>query len=406
MSPKTVSSAPCQQVVGGGPRRWTFLLSLPIQHCWPGDVAPLITLGPGRHPRPHKNRARTWASTASRCWAPTRSSCAGWPTGRALDFRAPEGPPGQPFPVAVVLGCDPATILGAVTPVPDSAVRIPVRRPCARRQDRAGEMPGLRPAPPAVGRDRAEGVIHPARPASKAPATTPATTEQSEFPVFTIERITSRRDPIYHSTFTGKPPDEPAMLAWRSTKSSYRCCRSSSRRSSIYLPPEGCSYRLAVVSIRSNTRPRQAGDVRHLEPPAPVHVHQVHHRGDDGRTSATGRRSSGPLTTRMDATRDTTLVDNTRSITSTSPARWGPAPRWADATNKWPGETNRGGTPIVMDEVVKQRVDAMWGWRSFICPGGTAGVRGRGRLKGQHVSAAIFHWPSAFTQSSCFHRVA
>jgi 4-hydroxy-3-polyprenylbenzoate decarboxylase len=172
--------------------------------------------------------------------------------GGALDFlEHQKAHPGKPFPVAVVLGCDPATILGAVTPVPDSLSE-PVRRPVARLQDRAGEVPRLRPAGAGSAEIVLEGVIHPGEMALEGPYGDHRLLQRAvRVSGVLIERITSRRDPIYHSTYTGKPPDEPAMLGVALNEVFVPLLQKQfTEIVDFYLPPEGCSYRLAVVSIR------------------------------------------------------------------------------------------------------------------------------------------------------------
>jgi 4-hydroxy-3-polyprenylbenzoate decarboxylase len=215
--------------------------------------------------------------------------------GGALDFREHcLQIPGQPFPVAVALGADPATILGAVTPVPDTLSEYQFAGLLRGAKTEVVKCLGSDLQVPASAEIVLEGVIHPGETAPKAPmATTPATTtSRREFPVFTIERITMRRDPIYHSTYTGKPPDEPAMLGVALNEVFVPLLQKQFPEIvDFYLPPEGCSYRMAVVSIKEAVPgPRQARDVRHLELPAPVHVHQVHHRRGRRCRSATGRK--------------------------------------------------------------------------------------------------------------------
>ena len=186
--------------------------------------------------------------------------------------------------------------------------------------------------------------------------------EQDWFPVFTVERITMRRNPIYHSTYTGKPPDEPAVLGVALNEVFVPLLRRQLPEIvDFYLPPEGCSYRLAVVSIRKQYAGHAKRHVRPVEHPAPVHVHQVHRGGGRGHRSA--RLEGRAMTTRMDPVRDTLLVENTPIdyLDFASPVSGLGGKMGLDATNKWPGETSREwGTPIVMDAEVKQRVDAMW----------------------------------------------
>ncbi|MFZ0105934.1 MAG: UbiD family decarboxylase, partial [Thiobacillus sp.] len=213
MAPKEVKSAPCQDVVWEGGE--VDLSRLPIQHCWPGDVAPLITWGLTVTRGPHKNRQNLGIyrqqvigrNKLIMRWLAHR--------GGALDFREHQlAHPGEPFPVAVALGADPATILGAVTPVPDSLSEYQFAGLLRGAKTEVVKCLGNSLQVPASAEIVLEGVIHPGETALEGPYGdhTGYYNEQDHFPVFTVERMTMRRDPIYHSTYTGKPPDEPAIL--------------------------------------------------------------------------------------------------------------------------------------------------------------------------------------------------
>ena len=281
-------SGPCQDVVWEGDD--VDLARLPIQTCWPDDAGPLITWGLTVTRGPHKKRQnlgiyRQQVIARNKVimrWLAHR--------GGALDFRDHAlAIPGTPFPIAVALGADPATILGAVTPVPDTLSEYQF----------AGLLRGGRTEivrclthdlqVPASAEIVLEGFIHPdaSDPTGYETALegpfgdhTGYYNEAERFPVFTIERITLRRDPIYHSTYTGKPPDEPAMLGVALNEVFVPLLqRQYPEIADFYLPPEGCSYRLAVVAMKKAVRrAREARDVRHLELPAPVHVHEDDHR--------------------------------------------------------------------------------------------------------------------------------
>ncbi|MGL4410397.1 4-hydroxy-3-polyprenylbenzoate decarboxylase [Zoogloea sp.] len=366
MSPKTVSSAPCQQVVKEG--KDVDLASLPIQHCWPGDVAPLITWGlvvtrgPGK-PRQNLGIYRQQVLGPNKVimrWLAHR--------GGALDYRDHcLANPGQPFPVAVVLGCDPATILGAVTPVPDSISEYQFAGLLRGAKTELVKCLGSDLQVPASAEIVLEGVIHPGETALEGPYGdhTGYYNEQAEFPVFTIERITSRRDPIYHSTYTGKPPDEPAMLGLALNEVFVPLLQKQfTEIVDFYLPPEGCSYRLAVVSIRK----QYPGHAKRVMFGIWSFLRQFMYTKfiivvDEDVNIRDWKEVIWALTTRMDATRDTTLVDNTPIdyLDFASPVAGLGSKMGLDATNKWPGETNREwGTAITMDPAVKARVDAMW----------------------------------------------
>ena len=367
MSPKTVSSAPCQQVVKEG--RDVDLASLPIQHCWPGDVAPLITWGLVVTRGPSKNR-QNLGIYRQQVLGPNKVIMR-WLAhrGGALDFlEHQKAHPGKPFPVAVVLGCDPATILGAVTPVPDSLSEYQFAGLLRGSKTELVKCLGSDLQVPASAEIVLEGAIQPGETALEGPFGdhTGYYNERDSFPVFTIERITMRRDPIYHSTYTGKPPDEPAVLGVALNEVFVPILQKQFPEIvDFYLPPEGCSYRLAVVSIRK----QYPGHAKRVMFGIWSFLRQFMYTKfiivvDEDVNIRDWKEVIWALTTRMDATRDTTLVDNTPIdyLDFASPVAGLGSKMGLDATNKWPGETNREwGTPIVMDEAVKRRVDAMWG---------------------------------------------
>jgi 4-hydroxy-3-polyprenylbenzoate decarboxylase len=366
MAPKTVRSAPCQDVVVEGAA--VDLASLPIQHCWPGDVAPLITWGlvVTRGPKQKRQNLGIYRqqvigpNKVIMRWLAHR--------GGALDFRDHcEAHPGEPFPVAVVLGCDPATILGAVTPVPDTLSEYQFAGLLRGGKTELVKCLGSELQVPARAEIVLEGVIHPGETAMEGPYGdhTGYYNEQAPFPVFTIERITSRRDPIYHSTYTGKPPDEPAMLGVALNEVFVPLLQKQFPEiTDFYLPPEGCSYRLAVVSIRK----QYPGHAKRVMFGIWSFLRQFMYTKfiivvDDDVDIRDWKEVVWAMTTRIDATRDTVLVDNTPIdyLDFASPEAGIGSKMGLDATNKWPGETKREwGRPIVMDEAVKAKVDGLW----------------------------------------------
>ncbi len=366
MAPKTVSSAPCQEIVWEG--KDVDLGRLPIQHCWPGDVAPLITWGLVVTRGPHKNR-QNLGIYRQQVLGPNKVIMR-WLAhrGGALDFRDHQlASPGQPFPVAVVLGCDPATILGAVTPVPDSLSEYQFAGLLRGGKTELVKCLGSALQVPASAEIVLEGVIHPGESALEGPYGdhTGYYNEQAEFPVFTIERITMRRDPIYHSTYTGKPPDEPAVLGVALNEVFVPLLQKQYPEIvDFYLPPEGCSYRMAIVSIRK----AYAGHAKRVMFGIWSFLRQFMYTKtivvvDDDIDIRDWKEVIWAMTTRMDASRDTTLVDNTPIdyLDFASPVAGLGSKMGLDATNKWPGETNREwGRPIVMDADVKRRVDGLW----------------------------------------------
>ena len=366
MSPKVVSSAPCQEIVWEGPD--VDLSRLPIQHCWPGDVAPLITWGLTVTRGPNKPRQNLGIyrqqvigpNKVIMRWLAHR--------GGALDFRDHcLKSPGQSFPVAVVLGCDPATILGAVTPVPDNVSEYQFAGLLRGAKTELVKCLGSDLQVPASAEIVLEGFIDPEETALEGPYGdhTGYYNEQSTFPVFTIERITMRKNPIYHSTYTGKPPDEPAMLAVALNEVFVPLLQKQYPEiTDFYLPPEGCSYRLATVSIRK----QYPGHAKRVMFGIWSFLRQFMYTKfiivvDDDVNIRDWKEVVWAMTTRVDAARDTLIAENTPIdyLDFASPVAGLGSKMGLDATNKWPGETTREwGRPIVMDAAVKQRVDALW----------------------------------------------
>jgi 4-hydroxy-3-polyprenylbenzoate decarboxylase len=366
MSPHVVARAPCQEVV------WedgdVDLARFPIQTCWPGDAAPLITWGLVVTRGPHKTRQnlgiyRQQVIARNKVimrWLAHR--------GGALDFRDHSlAHPRAPFPVAVALGADPATLLGAVTPVPDTLGEYQFAGLLRGAKTEIVKCLGHDLQVPASAEIVLEGVIHPGETAVEGPFGdhTGYYNEQEHFPVFTIERITMRRDPIYHSTYTGKPPDEPAMLGVALNELFVPLLtKQFPEIVDFYLPPEGCSYRIACVSIRK----QYAGHARRVMFGIWSFLRQFTYTKfiivtDDDVNVRDWKEVIWALTTRVDPRRDTLIADATPidSLDFASPVAGLGSKMGIDATNKWPAETERKwGTPIAMSAEVKQRVDAIW----------------------------------------------
>jgi 4-hydroxy-3-polyprenylbenzoate decarboxylase len=366
MAPKEVRSAPCQEIVWEGAD--VDLNRLPIQHCWPGDVAPLITWGLTVTKGPHKKR-QNLGIYRQQVLAPNKLIMR-WLAhrGGALDFREHTlAHPGEPFPLAVALGADPATILGAVTPVPDSLSEYQFAGLLRGAKTEVVKCLGSDLQVPASAEIVLEGVIHPDETALEGPYGdhTGYYNEQETFPVFTVERITMRRDPIYHSTYTGKPPDEPAILGVALNEVFVPLLQKQFPEiSDFYLPPEGCSYRMAVVSMKK----AYPGHAKRVMFGVWSFLRQFMYTKfiivtDDDVNVRDWKEVMWALTTRVDPARDTLLVENTPIdyLDFASPVSGLGSKMGIDATNKWPGETSREwGTPIVMDAAVKARVDALW----------------------------------------------
>jgi len=366
MAPKAVSSAPCQEIVWEG--QDVDLSRLPIQTCWPGDVAPLITWGLTVTRGPLKERQNLGIyrqqvidrNKVIMRWLPHR--------GGALDYRDHcLKHPGQPFPVAVALGADPATILGAVTPVPDSLSEYQFAGLLRGAKTEVVKCLGADLQVPASAVIVLEGVIHPNETAVEGPYGdhTGYYNERAEFPVFTIERMTMRRNPIYHSTYTGKPPDEPAMLGVALNEVFVPLLQKQFPEIvDFYLPPEGCSYRLAVVSMKK----QYPGHAKRVMFGIWSFLRQFMYTKfivvvDDDIDVRSWPEVVWALTTRVDAARDTLIAQNTPIdyLDFASPVAGLGSKMGIDATNKWPGETSREwGRVIAQDEAVRRRVDELW----------------------------------------------
>ena len=391
MKPAVVRSPACQEVVLEGAE--VDLGQLPVQTCWPGDVGPLITWGlvVTRGPQGGPNaRARQNLGIYRQQVIARPQVIMRWLAhrGGALDFREfALARPGQPFPIAVALGADPATILGAVTPVPDTLSEYQfaglLRGSRTEVADtRVGDA-GVMLQVPASAEFVLEGHIPPAEPgwtgssehgialkeingylhALEGPFGdhTGYYNEQDWFPVFEITRLTHRREPIYHSTYTGKPPDEPAVLGVALNEVFVPILQKQFPEIvDFYLPPEGCSYRMAIISIRK----AYPGHAKRLMFGLWSFLRQFMYTKfivvtDDDVDIRRWDEVIWALTTRMDPVRDTTLVENTPIdyLDFASPVSGLGGKMGLDATNKWPGETSREwGRSIRMDAAVEQRV--------------------------------------------------
>ena len=372
MAPSTVRRPPCQEGVVEGNE--VDLSRLPIQHCWPGDVAPLVTWGLTITRGPHKRRQNLGIyrqqvigkNQLIMRWLSHR--------GGALDFAEHcRQHPGQPYPVAVAIGADPATILGAVTPVPDTLSEYQFAGLLRGARTEVADALGVPLQVPAQAEIVLEGHIHPdaQHPSGWQHALegpygdhTGYYNECAEFPVFTVERITQRRDAIYHSTYTGKPPDEPAMLGLALNELFVPLLqRAFPEIVDFYLPPEACSYRMAVVSIKK----AYAGHARRVMMGVWSHLRQFLYTKfivvvDDDVDARDLKEVIWAMTTRMDPVRDTLLIENTPIdyLDFASPVSGLGGKMGLDATNKWPGETRREwGRPMAMDAQVSQRMNQL-----------------------------------------------
>ncbi|MBI2508840.1 MAG: 4-hydroxy-3-polyprenylbenzoate decarboxylase [Betaproteobacteria bacterium] len=366
MAPRVVSGAPCQEVVWEG--NDVDLARLPVQTCWPGDAAPLITWGLTVTRGPSRRR-QNLGIYRQQVIAPNKVIMR-WlaQRGGALDYRDHAlARPREPFPVAVALGADPATMLGAVTPVPDALSEYQFAGLLRGEKTEIAKCLTHDLQVPASAEIVLEGHIHPGETALEGPFGdhTGYYNEQDRYPVFTIERITTRRDPLYHSTYTGKPPDEPAVLGLALNEVFVPLlAKQFPEIADFYLPPEGCSYRLAVVSLKK----QYPGHARRVMVGIWSFLRQFLYTKfiivtDADINVRDWKEVIWALTTRVDPQRDVLIADHTPidSLDFASPVPGLGSKMGIDATSKWPGETDRRwGEPIAMSEEVKRRVDALW----------------------------------------------
>ena len=366
MAPKTVKNAACQQVIIEEDD--VDLAQLPIQTCWPEDAAPLITWGLVTTKSPSKQRQNMGIyrqqligkNKVIMRWLAHR--------GGALDYLEwCESNPGEPFPVAVALGADPATTLAAVTPVPDSLAEHAFAGLLRGERTQVCECIGSDILVPATAEYILEGVIHPNETAEEGPFGdhTGYYNEVESFPVFTVERITHRKSPIYHSTYTGRPPDEPAILGLALNEVFIPILQKQFPEIvDFYLPPEGCSYRVAVVSIKK----QYPGHAKRVMMGVWSYLRQFMYTKfviivDEHINARDWNDVVWAISTQMDPARDTTLIENTPIdyLDFASPVSGLGSKMGLDATAKTGGETNREwGRAIEMDAETKQRVDTLW----------------------------------------------
>jgi len=366
MAPKVVKNAPCQKCTIE--KDDIDLSTIPVQTCWPGDVAPLITWGLVVTQGPNKDRQnlgiyRQQVIGKNRVimrWLSHR--------GGALDFREwQQTHPGEPFPIAVALGADPATILGAVTPVPDTLSEYAFAGLLRGSKTEVTKCRLSDLQVPASAEYVLEGFIYPDDMAAEGPYGdhTGYYNEVETFPVFSIETITHRKAPIYHTTYTGRPPDEPAVLGVALNEVFVPILKKQFPEIvDFYLPPEGCSYRLAVVSMKK----QYPGHAKRVMMGVWSFLRQFMYTKfvivvDDDINTRDWNDVIWAITTRMDPSRDTTLIENTPIdyLDFASPVSGLGSKMGMDATNKLPGETDREwGEPIVMDSNIKQKIDNIW----------------------------------------------
>jgi len=366
MPTKVLSKADCQQTVLSGDE--VDLYQLPIMQCWKDDVAPLITWGLTITKGPNKKRQNLGIYRQQLIgknklimrWLSHR--------GGALDFQEwQQAHPNEPFPVSVALGADPATILAAVTPVPDSLSEYAFAGLLRGTKTEVVKSISNELEVPAGAEIVLEGYIDPKETALEGPYGdhTGYYNEQEYFPVFTVTHITMRHKPIYHSTYTGRPPDEPAVLGEALNEVFIPILQKQFPEIvDFYLPPEGCSYRLAVVSMKK----QYAGHAKRVMMGVWSFLRQFMYTKfvivcDDDINIRDWKDVIWAMTTRCDPARDTTMIEHTPIdyLDFASPIAGLGSKMGIDATNKWTGETTREwGTPIKKDPEVIKRIDDIW----------------------------------------------
>ncbi len=367
LSPRVISTPPCQENVIESEQ--VDLSALPVQHCWPGDAGPLITWGLVVTKGPKKERQNMGVYRQQLIarnklimrWLHHR--------GGATDYQAwQQENPGQRFPLAVVIGADPATLLAAVTPIPDTIPEIQFAGLLRGARSEVADCYGVPLQVPACSEYVFEGYIEPGEEALEGPFGdhTGYYNSQEKFPVLTVERITHRHNPIYHSTYLGRSPyDEPSKLAMALNEIFIPLLQKQFPEiTDFYLPPEACSYRVAVVSIKK----QYPGHARRIMFGIWSYLRQFTYTKfvivtDDDINVRDWKEVIWAISTRVDPARDTSMIENTPIdyLDFASPVSGLGSKLGIDATNKWAGETNRKwGQAITMDKDTVEHIDAIW----------------------------------------------
>ncbi len=366
MAPKTISSAPVHANIIE--KDDIDLGSLPIQTCWPGDVSPLITWGLVTTKGPAQTRQNLGIyrqqvigkNKVIMRWLEHR--------GGALDYKAFQAKfPGKPFPISVTLGCDPATILSAVMPIPDTIAEYSFAGLLRGKKTVLTKCKSNDLLVPASAEYVLEGFIYPNDMATEGPFGdhTGYYNEVESFPVMTIEKLTYRDNPIYHSTYTGHPPDEPSILGSALNELFVPLLQQQFPEIiDFYLPPEGCSYRIAVVTIKK----AYPGHAKQIMLSIWSFLKQFMYTKwiivtDDDIDARNWQDVMWAISTRMDPKRDSIILENSPidylDFASEKPSLGSKI--GFDATNKIGPETNRTwGIPIVQDHKVKAHIDKIW----------------------------------------------
>ncbi len=373
MKPKTVPSAPCQEVVLTGAD--IDLAKLPIQTCWPGDAGPLITWplvvtkGPDFETKGGDKRDGfnlgiyrmqvTGRDTTLMRWLKHR--------GGAAHYDRWKNKKREPLPAAVVIGADPGVILAAVTPVPDTLSEYQFAGLLRGRKVELADCKTVPLQVPAEAEIVLEGHVMLDEYADEGPFGdhTGYYNSVEKFPVFRISAITMRKDPIYLSTYTGRPPDEPSVLGEALNEVFIPLLiQQFPEIVDFWLPPEGCSYRIAVVSMKK----AYAGHAKRVMMGVWSFLRQFVYTKfvivvDDDINARDWKDVMWAISTRMDPVRDITTVENTPidylDFASPEPGLGGKI--GLDATNKLPPETKREwGEKIAMSDDIVRLVTEKW----------------------------------------------
>lgn len=383
MNPKSVSKAPCQEVVLTGDD--IDLGKLPIQTCWPGEPAPLITWplvvtkAAGNRQQANSEKESTNAQspmpnaynlgiyrmqvlgknkTLMR-WLKHRGGAqhhAGWAKEKH-----------EPMPCAAVIGADPATILAAVTPVPDTLSEYQFSGLLRGKKLDLVDCKTIPLQVPAHAEIVLEGYVSLDEYGDEGPYGdhTGYYNSVEKFPVFTVTAITMRKNPIYLSTYTGRPPDEPSVLGEALNEIFIPLLQQQFPEIvDFWLPPEGCSYRVAVVSIKK----AYAGHAKRVMMGVWSYLRQFMYTKwvivvDNDINCRDWKDVIWAISTRMDPVRDLTLMENTPIdyLDFASPVSGLGGKVGLDATNKWEGETSREwGRKIYMEQEIIDRIDKIW----------------------------------------------
>lgn len=368
MKPKTVSSAPCQEVVLQGDD--IDLSQIPIQSCWPGEPAPLITWplvvtkGPGKGKTDDFNLGIYRMQMLGRNktlmrWLKHR--------GGAQHHQRWKNEKTEPLPAAVVIGADPGTIVAAVTPVPDTLSEYHF---AGLLRGQKAELVDCKTVPlkvPAQAEIVLEGYVSLDEYGDEGPYGdhTGYYNSVESFPVFTVTAITRRRNPIYLTTFTGRPPDEPSVLGEALNEVFIPLLQQQFPEIvDFWLPPEGCSYRVAVVSMKK----AYPGHAKRVMLGVWSYLRQFMYTKwvivvDHDINARDWNDVIWAMSTRMDPARDITVIENTPIdyLDFASPESGLGSKIGLDATDKWPPETKREwGQEIKMSDEIVEKVSARW----------------------------------------------